>query len=528
MSEKDAPSIDGAVFYADGGAKPNPGPAGFGIFGYHYSHTLGKRGTGLSTHVLTNAGFVFKTPKDTELAEAVASGEKVVLESDGAVYTIDQVAPSATERTYTDGEGITRQSDIFIVQPVAYVSGLASFTGPTSTNNLAELSAVLGVLRHCIEHKIPVINIYADSRYVVNGITDPRYMQTWKHNGWKREDGAQIKNMDVWQLVADAMDTLVLAGAVVTVAWIRSHSGFLGNVIADELATIGRTYGKNNTQINHLTEHPVDGYWKKTHEKHPLLNYRHVYFSTNKNQIKSGQYYIGGHGEDADYGVPLTSSSFGIVFLDKDDPYIEVVRNTHADRDMPAECIAHIRLDELYRDRMVNYLQTYGRNALILPEPNSQHIFTPGGEALCSDFRPIPLAYKGYLVFEMMHSVYNDYLKSAPHQCVTDITSHFYKTDDKGKQSLREEMVVGTPSIKAVIRAPIAAGDVEADLVLTLDSDLPDRNSLKRLETRSPVIYAVTWPESPTFYRLAIVIKCADGHGIWCNPYTNMRPIKLA
>jgi hypothetical protein len=53
-------------------------------------------------------------------------------------------------------------------------------------------------------------------------------------------------------------------------------------------------------------------------------------------------------------------------------------------------------------------------------------------------------------------------------------------------------MVVGTPSIKAVIRAPIAAGDVEADLVLTLDSDLPDRNSLKRLETRSPVIYAVT------------------------------------
>lgn len=525
MSKTDAPQVDGAVFYADGGAKPNPGPAGSGIFGYHYSHTLGKRGTGLSSHVLTNAGFVFKTPKDTELAEAVNGDDKVQLEMEGAVR-IEEVAPNFDNRVITV-EGATIKSDVYIVQPLSYFTGLTSFTDGTATNNVAELFAVLRVLQHCVENKIPVVNIYADSRYVVNGIMDPRYLQTWKGNGWRREDGQQIKNVELWQQVAEAVDSLFLAGCIFNVAWIRGHSGFLGNVIADELATIGRTYGKNKTQISHLTEHAVDGYWKKAYEKHPLLNYRSVYFSTNKNEIKEGVYYTGGHGDDTDYGVPLTSNSFAVVYLDKSDPYIEVVRNTHADRDMPAECIAHVRLDQLFKDRMVNYLETYGKNALILPEPNSQHIFTPGDEPLCSDFRPIPLAYKGYLVFEMMKSVYADYMKGASHQCVTDITDIFYRTDNSGKKSLREELVVGTPSIKVKVKAPVVEGDVEADLVLTLDSDLPDRNSLKRLESKGTTISVVTWPESPTFYRLAIVIKCADGHGIWCNPYTNMRPIKL-
>ena len=59
--EPAAPLVpDGMVLYADAGAKPNPGFAGWGLHGYFYSSEAPKKGSGNPSSVPTCNGYVSK------------------------------------------------------------------------------------------------------------------------------------------------------------------------------------------------------------------------------------------------------------------------------------------------------------------------------------------------------------------------------------------------------------------------------------------------------------------------------------
>ena len=64
-----------------------------------------------------------------------------------------------------------------------------------TTNNKMELKAVIEALkslkREC------KIDIYTDSIYVKNGITD--WINNWKQNGWKNSKKQAISNQELWQ-----------------------------------------------------------------------------------------------------------------------------------------------------------------------------------------------------------------------------------------------------------------------------------------------------------------------------------------
>lgn len=99
-----------------------------------------------------------------------------------------------------------------------------------TTNNRMELLAAITALES-LKRDVP-IDVYTDSTYVRNGITD--WLKNWKARGWKTADRKPVKNADLWRRLEQAV-----AGHDVTWHWVKGHAGHDGNERADALARAG-------------------------------------------------------------------------------------------------------------------------------------------------------------------------------------------------------------------------------------------------------------------------------------------------
>ncbi len=96
-----------------------------------------------------------------------------------------------------------------------------------TTNNKMELKAVIEALkslkREC------KIDIYTDSMYVKNGITD--WINNWKQNGWKNSKKQAISNQELWQEL-----DLLTKKHTIEWFWVKGHDNNELNERADKLA----------------------------------------------------------------------------------------------------------------------------------------------------------------------------------------------------------------------------------------------------------------------------------------------------
>ncbi|MCU7881027.1 MAG: ribonuclease HI [Candidatus Thiodiazotropha sp. (ex Lucinoma aequizonata)] len=99
-----------------------------------------------------------------------------------------------------------------------------------TTNNRMELMAVIRGLQSLKRES--QVKVTTDSQYVKNGIT--QWIHNWKRNGWKTAAKKPVKNADLWE-VLDAE----VVNHQVTWAWVKGHSGYAENELADELANRG-------------------------------------------------------------------------------------------------------------------------------------------------------------------------------------------------------------------------------------------------------------------------------------------------
>jgi ribonuclease HI len=105
--------------------------------------------------------------------------------------------------------------------------------GGMGTNNTAELGAAMLALE-AIPMQCRAV-AFSDSQYLVRGVNE------WIP-GWRRKDfmrgGAAIPNAGLWR----ALDALNQSRSVQW-NWVRGHNGNPGNLLADQLATFGRSEG---------------------------------------------------------------------------------------------------------------------------------------------------------------------------------------------------------------------------------------------------------------------------------------------
>ena len=98
-----------------------------------------------------------------------------------------------------------------------------------TTNNRMEMMAAIAGLE-ALKRPCKVC-LVTDSEYLAKGVT--QWMPKWRAQGWrlKKRGSNQPKNLDLWQRIAELVDTHDVA-----TEWVAGHAGHPENERCDELA----------------------------------------------------------------------------------------------------------------------------------------------------------------------------------------------------------------------------------------------------------------------------------------------------
>jgi len=101
----------------------------------------------------------------------------------------------------------------------------------SSTNNRMELQATIQALRSVRSRALEAesIALFTDSSYVLKGIQE--WLPAWVKRGWKKIDGSEVLNRDLWELLSNECQGLKIQWVLVP-----GHSAVAGNDFVDEWA----------------------------------------------------------------------------------------------------------------------------------------------------------------------------------------------------------------------------------------------------------------------------------------------------
>ena len=132
-------------------------------------------------------------------------------------------------KIYTDGSCLKNPGNggwaaiICTDNEVKKISGSEKDT----TNNRMELMATINALKEVNSEDL--IEIYTDSKYVKNGITD--WIHNWIKNNWKTSNKEDVKNQDLWVQLHDLNNN-----SKIRWNWVKAHAGNPLNEEVDLLA----------------------------------------------------------------------------------------------------------------------------------------------------------------------------------------------------------------------------------------------------------------------------------------------------
>lgn len=496
---------DGVVLHADGGSRPtNPGFGGFGIHGYAYMDQVPKKGSGNSDIRLTRDGY-------------------------------------RTASEVTDDPQVT---------PCFYLDYVGSFKNLV-TNNVAELTGGLTAMEWALAVQIPRITILSDSRYFVDGTND--WLSTWARNGWKTRNGSPLANVEIWIRIKAVVEAIAAAKFELRIGYIPGHSGHIGNEIADRLATIGVFKSKNGKEIRQLETYPATKYWDKNSyqdletrewirvEKHPFLNMPRMMFSTHEETQVPGRYLLASSVKDDDLGLIGSADSqkcLSVVKLKDPEPVIEdfIAYQTQFALDLPSIILA--KLDYLLKPNVYVDLKHYGFDIFDKANPLNLDLSTVDRQVISKELRPPRKAQWEVEEFDKLHRRLNQFLEESDEVVRTDITEVIYdlvpaKDGKEIKYKLKDVFGVGFTHFNTNVQFHGPEGTEITDVRITLGLDIPERNTLKRLEALQPKVYLLTWVDEPhrpgviKSFRVASVIVADGSVGIWAGVYANLRIITL-
>ncbi len=98
-----------------------------------------------------------------------------------------------------------------------------------TTNNRMELTAVIEALKRVLaEGPDPELDLYTDSRYVQQGITN--WIRKWEKNGWRSSTREPVKNQDLWRELRR-----LSASEKIRWHWLAGHRGHQYNEECDRM-----------------------------------------------------------------------------------------------------------------------------------------------------------------------------------------------------------------------------------------------------------------------------------------------------
>jgi len=98
----------------------------------------------------------------------------------------------------------------------------------TTTNNRMEMRGAIEAIGRVPAGGTGIL--HTDSRYVVDAI-EKKWVDGWMRRGWRKADGGEVKNVDLWISMTEAMK-----GKKIKFRWVEGHAGNLQNERCDKLA----------------------------------------------------------------------------------------------------------------------------------------------------------------------------------------------------------------------------------------------------------------------------------------------------
>ena len=106
---------------------------------------------------------------------------------------------------------------------------------PATTNQRMELTAALEALRALgVGSEAGPVELVSDSTYVLNCFRDRWYVK-WRANGWRNSKREPVANRDLWEPLVELAEPALAAG-MLTMRWVKGHSGDPMNDLVDRLA----------------------------------------------------------------------------------------------------------------------------------------------------------------------------------------------------------------------------------------------------------------------------------------------------
>lgn len=482
-------STMGAVIYTDGGARPNPGHAGWGVHGYLYNHSEPKTGTGCKKGVLTTCGY-----------KADIGKEKPI-----------------TVTHYLDGYG----------------------TIDFGSNNTAEMMGGIKALTAIIEYRktmdIGRVVILPDSMYLLDGIT--KWVHGWIANGWRKSDGSEIQNLDLWKHLYQLTSELADAGVDIEWIWVEAHNGDIGNTKVDTFATTG-VLGSRKQKAHDLIElSDAKGYWSNNPGYNRLISHSKWYFNTNVGgalRSPDGRYvyHLGNHGKDDELlGKRMSDARFSVLYLTEPIAVMEMVRAYQDQVTGPhGHAIIIGRLDNILNGDIHTYLTQYGDTCLDIYGRN-RDIGMPDRTQLTKECTPARIASNAIETLATLQMILDQYREDPARYgfLVTDITPLLYEVET-GKKTvckLRKHITTALKSLDVTVNYNVSRTLERTDITLTFDIDLPDRNALSAIADQQPTVNVITWRESDCAFRYAVVVSTAADCGIYAGVYSNFKVLPL-
>lgn len=170
-----------------------------------------------------------KKPDTVQIAAANHEKYKATVYTDGAC--IGQGSSTDTNSVWYGGVGVWFGEG----DPRNISEPLAATADRMSTNNRAELTAVLRVFQWMLESRTSPVLIFTDSTYAQKVATD--WLYKWRDAGWRKKDGQTPANIDLLMELSVALQECASRRLYYTIRWVKGHADCVGNVAADKLAT---------------------------------------------------------------------------------------------------------------------------------------------------------------------------------------------------------------------------------------------------------------------------------------------------
>lgn len=419
-----------------------------------------------------------------------------------------------------------------------------STVNQATSSNRAELLALLEALRATkVLHErgdIQSAHFRLDSEYARKCAIEWR--PKWKKNHW-RNDAGPIKNVDLIIEIDKVLGDLVKCK--LTFEWIKGHSDYAGNILADSIAAAARLMvaeHEENVEYNAVKEAELVKKADEVQEATPIPSIssmllgaaRQYYVTDQKKDARNDMhfYYLGRHGkdnDDAQFGHRMGDLMYGVVLTEPD----ECLERLMGDLTALDEAGDRYDLARIYITSLP-YLALKDVRARLVKDGIAGLDRKAGGEVyidekrlLTSQKNPIGSAFIAMEALDGLKGILKEYLDGTlpDNYQVTDVSEHFYGEKDTKKGPVK----IALPeqqSIKCKVKHRFKRLDpvAEHSIQLSIGIDTPNRRTFLALLEDEPVVEILTFPVAEVAFRYMLAIRTKSGRaGLYSGAYSNLR-----